>query len=129
MNKVFVIGFLVAISAGILFAGATTTNTAFVEKYSDGSGFAWGTLSHARYSNDGMQYIECDVRSNTLKDSTTTFCRAQDAEGEVLLGESDSDLHAMVVTGVDANSYIFFRVDSSGIIQVVKVSNSSSDVR
>lgn len=128
MKKFLIIVLLVAVTAGILFAGATNTNTTVITKYSDGTATASGVLSHTYQSSDYIQSIQCQVTSTEEKD-IYIFCTARDAEMNYMMGWSYDAKYAQVLSTINEDSLLYFKTNSSGEIIRISVYNRSIDVR
>lgn len=129
MKKTLIVVLLVAVTAGILFAGAINTSTTVVDIYPDGSGYASGVLSHTQQSSDDVQTILCQVTSSEGNDNQRIICIARDAEMDYLSGFSYDAKYAKLLATINEDSYIEFKTDSSGDIIRMTVTNGSPFVR
>lgn len=60
MKKFLAVFFVLALAGGV-FAGYVMETRVDVDIYSDGSGFAWGSLSSARNADNDVEYIGCVI--------------------------------------------------------------------
>lgn len=130
MKRIFIFIFLIFILTGILFAGLFNTSPTYVSVNSNGSGYAYGVLSHTQESNDTKQFIKCEVVSNTTNgDYLYTMCFAKDEEGDYISGYSYNERVAKVVAAISKDSWVGFSVNYIGEIFILEVNNRSVDVR
>jgi hypothetical protein len=89
---------------------------------------AEGTLTGARYSADGVQYIRCDVvQVNHYAPDVT--CAARDLTGRTVFCASTDPRFADAVKGMTDSSYISFTFTSDGICTDMEVTNASYTLR
>ena len=106
------IGIAATATAGLRWAYPVTIN--------DGSRFAVGTLSDARASADGVQYIGC--YHNT---SNNASCYATNASGLSRSCSTSNAAHLTVIRSITPESYIYFVWNTDGTCNYILVDNGS----
>jgi hypothetical protein len=113
----------------ILFVVITTvTSMAFagyhvVLEVSITSNGASGTMSAARFSSDGVQYIGCETRVSS--GYLEIFCHARDEEKHYISCSTNDPAFLPVVSSISSESFISFTVEDDKKCKEIQVTNAS----
>ena len=125
MNKLAIIASLAAAVSlqSAAFAGYSQTDPVVINS----NGYAYGAIKATLYSNNAVEYIGCQIASDTVR-SAYVSCFASDAAGKQSYCYDSTPSAATLsnLSAVSGSSYVSFQPDSSGRCQFITVYNVST---
>ena len=93
----------------------------------DGSGYAWGDLVTARYSDNDVEVIGCGVRRSDAGDEFTllAFCQATTADNVRVACFTDDSRLIESLAALNVYSYVSFSWDADLVCTSISTSTNS----
>jgi hypothetical protein len=125
MNKLAIIASLAAAVAlqPAAYAGYSETDPVIIES----TGYAHGAIKATLYSNNAVEYIGCQIASDTVSTAFVS-CSARDAAGKQVYCYDSTPSAATLsnLSAVKGSSYVGFQADASGRCRFIAVYNFST---
>jgi hypothetical protein len=119
---------VMVLSSSAALPGTNIKNPVIVKLNPDGSGFASGSMSTARFSAHPNESIGCAVHGWRGNFASDGFCAAQTGGGVVASCYANDVKVLDAIHSISGYSTIFFRWDAEGICTSVQVYTRSTDI-
>jgi hypothetical protein len=112
-------------------AGATVDRPVTVQYFADNSGVAGGSLSTARFSENNIEYIGCNIQVTRQKGGIPIFalCQANTADRVVATCFTDNRDFIEAIGSIKEFSNISFQWSADGLCSSVIVNAQSFNIR
>jgi len=128
IGKILTIAGLVILSATAV-AGRVSIVPVEINLNEDGSGFARGNMTTARYSDNDVEFIGCGTRNTALGDGNLfqfAFCQGRDAADNPIFCSTQNPELVAAVRAIADHSFIIFTFDAQGECTLIGFSTQSS---